>query len=201
MFESSIYRAEKGPDSQSLKRLSSGISTDWYGDPVAGAVSFLYWLDDTRFHFLVRVEGSPGLPHPSGKPGSFQAELWKYDVAEFFLQSPDRSQYLEFNLAPNGAWWSCLFRGRLVPAPDQPRPFPGVRTSARQNDQSWEASASFPRELLEELFPLDQGITLNTTFILESPRQRFLTAADLGEGDPDFHRPDQFPPAKLLPLA
>ena len=33
----------------------------------------------------------------------------------------------------------------------------------------------------------------NVTFVLNSPEQRFLTAADSGGGEPDFHRPERFP--------
>jgi len=36
------------------------------------------------------------------------------------------------------------------------------------------------------------GSQMNVTFIVNSPEQKFATAADLGKGEPDFHQPDQF---------
>jgi hypothetical protein len=52
----------------------------------------------------------------AGAPGNFLAELWRHDVAELFIADPASGRYFEFNLAPNGAWWSCEFTApRVVP--------------------------------------------------------------------------------------
>lgn len=201
MIKTPIFESPHPPDRRDFKKSETRVLTDWYGQPLDCRPSFLFWLDYDHLHFWAKVEGAPGFPHPKGKPGSYQAELWKFDVAEFFLATPDRSRYLEFNLSPTGSWWSCLFGERLVPEKGEPQAIAGVRAEGRQTESCWEAHASLPREWIEEHFALDQGVGLNTTFILNSPDQIFASAADLGPGEPDFHRPSAFPVAKLGPPA
>jgi hypothetical protein len=36
--------------------------------------------------------------------------------------------------------------------------------------------------------------------IVETPDQRFLSAAELGGESPDFHQPAAFPPVSFVPL-
>ena len=47
------------------------------------------------------------------EPGEFYEGLWKGDVAELFLSLPN-GNYVEYNFAPNGAWWACEFSAPLV---------------------------------------------------------------------------------------
>lgn len=195
-----IVESDRKPIFKDLECHGTSISTDWFGKTVKHPPRFLFWLDQNSFHFLVQQKESGVYPHPTSQEGVFQAELWKYDVAEFFLQSRDRSRYLEFNLSPSGGWWSCVFGAPLEPEPGQPRPFPGVVVSAVLDDRGWKASASFSRSSLEEQFPIGPEIRLNAAFILQSPRQIFLTAGNLGGGIPNFHQPDRFPGIKLSPL-
>lgn len=164
-------------------------------------VKFLFWADESHFHFLASEKGSCGLAHPDARPGKYQAELWRYDVAEFFLQSADRQRYLEFNLSPNGAWWSSAFDAPRQPAPGEPAPVPEVITRAHQDAEGWQAAASLPLAWLQKHYGFGAKTTLNATFILNSPAQIFLTAGDLGPGEPDFHRPRAFPAIERLSLA
>ncbi len=198
MLKTLIFKAIRPPSEIDFKKFHTPVSTDWHGRSIESPPCFLFWLDDHSLHFLVRREGGPASPHPDGSPGKFQPELWKYDVAEFFLGSRNDSNYLEFNLSPNGAWWSCLFEERHVPAPGHPFAIPQVRAEGKITASFWEARASLPRPWLEERFPIGGQITLNTTFILGTPKPFFASAADLGDGDPDFHRPGRFPGVKLI---
>jgi hypothetical protein len=116
--------------------------------------------------------------HPAARPGGFQAELWRYDVAELFLSHPGSGRYFEFNLAPNGAWWCCEFTAARRRAESIDIAMPEVATFADlAADGSWLAAMAI------------------------SPDQRFVSAADLGGGAPDFHRPLVFPEVKFAPLA
>lgn len=147
---------------------------------------------NSNFHFSVHRASCP-LLHPDAEPGVFQSELWKYDVAEFFIASPDRSEYLEFNLAPNGAWWSCFFnKPREV---SRINPLRGVKTYAEIGEEGWQVDAMIPRK--EFPWPNFMDCALNASFILDSPQQRFVTLAHLGRGKPDFHRPQDFLPMRL----
>ena len=177
------------------------VPKTWSGQKVPHPVRYLFWVDDTHFHFLASDENSSGLCHPKSQPSKYQAELWKYDVAEFFLMSADRSRYLEFNLGPNGSWWTSAFSKAREPAPGEPIAIPDVQTSAQQNENSWRAMASIPLSWLKTHYGFGKETTLNATFILKSPKQIFLTAGDLGDGAPNFHRPDRFPTIRAISLA
>ena len=185
-----ITRQEQRSKFPSLWNYGDSIKLDWYGKISSLAPQFLCTLDATHFHFLAG-DRNPHTIHPGAQPGKFQPELWKYDVAEFFLASSDSSSYLEFNLAPNGAWWSAFFEEPRV-ALDRPR-LAGVETFGEPTDDGWQVRASIP---LSEIGFTPESL-LNVTFILGTPRQRFFTAASLSSAEPDFHRPSEFLPISL----
>ncbi|WP_193212746.1 hypothetical protein [Luteolibacter marinus] len=143
--------------------------------------------------WFIATHGRPANLLPGSRPGRFMAGLWKHDLAELFLGDPASGRYLEFNLAPNGAWWSGEFSAPRVPAGDEA--FPGVATFAElAPDGGWVAAMAIPLPTLEEKISFGATTRLNVSFILGSPDQRFLSAADLGDGEPDFHRPERFRP-------
>lgn len=193
--------SEKAPSFTDLNIHGTLITSDWAGKKVPKPVKFLFWINETHFHFLAKDENGPGISLPTSRPNQYHAELWKYDVAEFFLMSSDRSQYLEFNLAPNGSWWTSAFSSPRQFAPGEPTAVPDVVTSVEQTMESWSAMASLPLHWLKTHYGFDEKSNLNATFILRSPDQIFLTAGDLGPGEPDFHRPDRFPRIKAISLA
>ncbi|MEJ6719422.1 MAG: hypothetical protein QNK82_13100 [Akkermansiaceae bacterium] len=196
-----VIFAQRSPMLADIDTRGSLIPSDWAGQKVPRPVKYLFWTDNTHFHFLAKDENSSGLCHPRSQPKKYQSELWKYDVAEFFLMSADRSRYLEFNLGPNGSWWTSAFTQPRQPAPREPTPIPGVTTSSKQEKDSWKAMASIPLPWLNTNYGFGKETTLNATFILKSPAQIFLTAGDLGPGDPDFHRPDRFSTINAISLA
>lgn len=174
------------------------LGTDWFGTVFDPPVRFAFAHDAEFLHFVARHE-RPALCHPHSSCGKFRAELWKFDVAEFFLTDSLSGHYLEFNLAPNGAWWSCIFGAPLERTSDEDEPVPGVRTVAGEDGEGWYATASLPLLWLRKHFHFSPASRLNATFILESPVQRFLTARPLGKGDPAFHQPSLFPPVSITP--
>ena len=196
-----IIKASRSPEFRDLELLGKSIDQDWFGKPLANPVRLIFWINEGRLHFLTRVSPSPGLSHPESQPSQFHAELWKYDVAEFFISDPVSGRYLEFNLAPNGSWWSCGFLAPRTPSLGQPAPIPEVETQTQQDGASWSAKASLPLSWLQEHYNFGEESKLNATFILGSPRQIFLTAARPGMGEPDFHRPEEFLKVEFIALA
>ena len=151
---------------------------------------------DPQFLWFIASDRRPATIHPHARPGVFQAELWKYDVAELFLADPVSGRYIEFNLAPNGAWWSCEFTAPRVRAEAQEVIMPEVATFAEVSaDGSWLAAMAIPLDLLESRIDFGARTRGNVTMVVGSPAQMLLSAADLGQGEPDFHRPGRF--AKL----
>ncbi|MDP7495091.1 MAG: hypothetical protein QGI77_01610, partial [Roseibacillus sp.] len=61
-----------------------------------------------------------------------------------------------------------------------------------------QARADLPLAWLKEHLHFGSDTRMNATFILNSPVQQFLTAVCLGDGEPDFHRPDRYSAHSLL---
>ena len=170
-----------------------GVYKDWFGAPLEPPVAFGFTVDLKYLWFVVSHQKPPCL-HPDARPGDFKSELWKYDVAEFFLSDPSTGRYLEFNLAPNGAWWSAEFTAPRIRAEIADNPFPEVATFADMGqDGSWLAAAAIPLEHLRDRLNFGADSLLNASFILNSPEQQFVSATNLGDGKPDFHLPEKFP--------
>ncbi|MES2996844.1 MAG: hypothetical protein V4733_08545 [Verrucomicrobiota bacterium] len=177
-----------------------GMDRDWFGAPFAPPASFSLAVDPKRLWFIAHHR-KPADLHPFARPGKFQAELWKHDVAELFIADPESGRYFEFNLSPNGAWWSCEFTAPRVRAAETDIAMPEVATHADlATDGSWLAALSIPLDLLKTRIAFGPETKMNVTFILNSPDQRFLTATDLGGGQPDFHRPDFYVTPERTPL-
>ena len=178
-----------------------GLSHDWHGAQLEVPAAFSLAMDERRLWFIAHHRRAAEL-HPQARPGLFLAELWRHDVAELFLADPGSGRYFEFNLAPNGAWWSCEFVAPRVRAEETDIAMPGVATFADMApDGAWLAAMAIPLDLLRARLDFGPHTHANVTLILESPAQKFVTAADLGGGEPDFHRPGRFPEVAYAPLA
>lgn len=174
------------------------LQTDWSNTPLDVPAAFGMAIDHGSFWF-VATRRQPAIIHPDARPGQFTPELWKYDVAEFFLKHPESGRYLEFNLAPNGAWWSAEFTAPRVCAHTDDLPVPGVKTFAElAPDGSWLAAASIPLDVLQARFGFGSESLINVTFIVDSPTQKFLTATPPTPTlEPNFHHPDLFQPVHI----
>jgi len=179
------------PTFHDLKSYGSQISQDWHGETIQPEPSFLFWKTVDHFYFLAE-RAAPAQGHPTAQAGAYQEELWKYDVAEFFLQPAKSTSYLEFNLAPNGAWWSCHFESIRTPMAAEASALKGVRTEHEITATRWQALLEIP---LTSLPPLTES-RLNANFILDSAPQKFLTATTAHGLTPDFHQPECFATVK-----
>jgi len=177
-----------------------GLDTDWRGAPVQPAAAFALAMDDERLWFVAHHR-APAQLHPQSRPGIFQAQLWRYDVAEWFIADPVSGRYFEFNLAPNGAWWSCEFSAPRVRAEEIDIAMPEVATfSDLAEDGAWVAAMAIPLDLLRARLDFGARSRVNVAMILGSPAQRFVSATALGGGDPDFHQPQRFAEVVFTPL-
>jgi hypothetical protein len=177
-----------------------GLEKDLHGAPLQIAAAFSI-IADERYLWFIANHRKPALVHPKARPGAFQAELWRYDVAELFLADPVSGRYFEFNLAPNGAWWTCEFTAPRVRAEEAEIAMPEIATFAEMAaDGSWLAAMAIPLDLLRARLDFGPETTLNVTMILESPEQKFVSANDLGAGEPDFHQPERFSEIQFAPL-
>lgn len=177
-----------------------GLSKDWNGDALPAPAGFSLAMDGRRLWFIATHRAAASL-HPQSRPGKFLAGLWEHDVAELFLASPTGDRYLEFNLAPNGAWWTCEFKGPRQREEETEIAMPEVATfSELAPDGGWVAAMAIPLDLLRARIDFGAQTLANVTFILGHPQPKYLTATDLGGGEPDFHRPDRFAPVKFAAI-
>ncbi|HEX7261578.1 MAG TPA: hypothetical protein VF258_07155, partial [Luteolibacter sp.] len=176
-----------------------GLGADLHGAPLQPAAAFSL-VTDSRHLWFIANHRRPAKIHPLSRPGAFQAELWKHDVAELFIADPGSGRYFEFNLAPNGGWWSCEFTAPRVRADEVDIAMPEVATfSDISPDGSWLAAMAIPLDLLRARLDFGPETRMNVTMILESPEQRFVSATAL-PGEPDFHQPAYFPKIDFAPL-
>jgi hypothetical protein len=177
-----------------------GLVKDLNGGLLEVPAAFSLVIDAQHFWFIASHR-KPAQLHPQARPGAFQTELWKYDVAELFLSDPRSGRYFEFNLSPNGAWWTCEFTAPRIRADSAEIAMPEVATfSELSGDGSWLAAMAIPLDLLRARLDFGTATRLNLTMILESPKQRFLSANPLPGEKPDFHQPEYFTQVRFTPL-
>lgn len=165
------------------------LGREWYGREVAPPYRYRLTLTEAGLLFEAgRAEAAA--VHPDARLGCFQEELWRYDVAEFFIANADASRYLEMNLSPNGAWWGCVFSApRVVDAAASALLRVG-QTSGCASSDGWNASLLLPKDVLESLGLSPENCRLAVCSVLEAPEYIYLTTADACDTQPDFHRPD-----------
>jgi hypothetical protein len=176
-----------------------GMTSDWHGQPLEPPLGFTIAADPSHLWF-VATRQAPALCHPGAEPGRFTEGLWEYDVAELFMADPESGAYLEFNLAPNGAWWAAKFTSPRVRSPVQPDFEAAVEAHfSDDGDGTWFAALAIPTAFLGTHVGFGNGETANVTCIMNSPQQTFHSACKLPGSEPDFHQPVHFPRLVRIP--
>lgn len=169
-----------------------GIGSDWYGKALNPPLAFSLAADSANLWF-VATRQSTAVVHPESSLGSFTPELWKYDTAELFIADSKTGRYLEFNLAPNGAWWAAAFTSPRVHSDAQPDFKTHIVSHSGDDPIQWLAALAIPLSFLKETINFGVETRANATFILGSPAQTFHSTAKLPGDEPDFHQPAKFP--------
>lgn len=151
-------------------------------------------MDAEHLWFGGKVDCAPDfVPSAIG----FTPELWKHDCLELFVASPASGRYVEFNLAPGGGWWSCVFAGPRLPDDSANRV--ALASSGYPEVSNWRAVA---RASLADVRAAigDQPWTANFTAIVGGGGEELdglHSVASLGAAD--FHRPHEFLPLTVEP--
>lgn len=165
------------------------LSTEWAGASVGTPLCYRLSCTETELVYRAARAEAPAL-HPTARAGAFSADLWRYHCAEFFLAAPEGAPYMEFNLAPNGAWWACLFsapRTAAEPAPD----LSAIRAAGTVTEQGWEAEMRVPLSLLTACgIPLPACRLAIGAALPQHGADRWLTTTPHDAAAPaDFHTP------------
>lgn len=175
-----------------------GISSDWFGEKLHPPLAFSLAADAEHLWF-VTTRQAPHTSHPHSTPRAFTPSLWKYDTAELFIAESTTTRYIEFNIAPNGAWWAAEFSSPRVPSPSQPDFQRHITAHADTHPTHWTTALSIPLTFLKDTIDFGPLTKANTSFILNSPHQTFHSFAKLPGKQPDFHQPSAFPRLSPLP--
>jgi hypothetical protein len=175
-----------------------GMTSDWHGVALNPPLGFALAADAASLWF-VATRQAPATCRHGAEPGSFTEGLWERDVAELFIADPASGSYVEFNLAPNGAWWAARFSAPRIRSPVQPD-FQSAAASHWEEPSAngWCAAIRVPLPFLKRELGFGEKTTANVTAILNYPQQTFHSAARLPGAEPDFHQPAAFP--RLVPL-
>jgi hypothetical protein len=167
------------------------LNKDWYSAKPPGGPRWGLEIKDGLLVLRGKV-CAPPICIDGDSEGTFIEGLWEADVAELFLLNPETGFYTEFNLGPRGGWWCCSFSSPRVRVEASPNPLSGVKATASCSETGWDSSLAIPLHCLPQGLVFDPGKTKgNITFCLGKPQQ-FITLADLGGGEPDFHRPEKW---------
>ena len=155
-------------------------------------------LDPDALHFGASVTASSDYDADCGQ-GEFVEGLWERDVAELFIA--EHEMYQEFNLSPNGAWWSAVFnapRNRCAKRFSMPQ---DLKIFCETETDSWRVALSIPRNQ----FSLDLSFTshtrLNCNVITGNPVRQYLSWCRLPGAEADFHQPQHFAVCSLCDQA
>lgn len=177
-----------------------GISKDWKSNPLQPPIAFTVATDPSNLWFLV-MRTAPAHPAEIAIPHKFSEELWNGDLAELFLKSNNDSSYLELNLAPNAAFWACLFTENRKRSTSQ-LDFSSVITTYHSEIENggWLCGLSIPLSTLKECLNFNEETHANACFILNSPNQTFHSATPLPGSEPDFHQAEHFPKLRQIAI-
>lgn len=137
----------------------------------------------------------PAWTERNDAPQTFVSGLWEYDVGEIFISTCHDPRYQEFNLAPSGAWWSCLFSDYRTPAPGFSPPSI-VTTWHRHQPDRWQAAIEIPFSVIKLPFTDVTELKLNVCGIQGSSPRHYLSAAAISTPAPDFHHRPSFVPLR-----
>lgn len=165
------------------------IRKEWYGRTIEPSYHYRFSLSERGLLFEARRMAKPSV-HPHAIPGCFQKELWRYDVAEFFIAKGDLSRYVEVNLSPNGAWWASAFTAPRVVDEQVSALLRVEYATGEATDDGWQASLLLPQSVLDALGLHLPDCRVAACAVLEAPDYIYLTTANPCDTQPDFHRPD-----------
>lgn len=121
----------------------------------------------------------------------FVQGLWEYDVGEVFISHPATGRYQEFNLAPSGAWWTCLFSSYRTAEEKQPAVVPATIWQ-HSTAEGWQAAIEIPISGIHLPFRDLAELRFNICTIQGSSPRHYLSAATINTREPDFHHHDSF---------
>ena len=175
------------PDQEALfENAAFAATSDWFESPLPFPLSFIFALSPAAVFFGARIQ-TPAFSAPGSRKGEFVERLWEHDVIELFLLDDNGTAYQEFNLAPNGAWWTEGFESYRKPqSPQAKQSTPMSIVSEIDNGETY-AWMSYPRSELAVHFSGSERSRANLCAILGKDSRRYVSYHHPAQPKPDFH--------------
>ena len=158
----------------------NSFQTDWYGTELSFRHDFSIISDLNSIFFIVQSNAPYSLDALS-KANEFKEGLWEYSACELFIKDRNSDFYLEFNLAPNSAWWYCeLVKYRERNETQNLLNKNDVITYQNSKSEFWQVGIKFPKNILPKEFSFNVCAILGKGDI-------FLSAKSIKDIEPDFH--------------
>lgn len=162
------------------------VASDWFGAPLPFSLSFAFALSPAALYFGASIRSATS-SRPGTGSGQFADRLWEHDVFELFLASDNGTGYQEFNLAPNGAWWTEAFESYRKPG-HRSTPFdPPNSIGARAENGETRVWMSYPRAGLAVPFSGGARSHANLCAILGKDNRTYVSYHHPTAQKPDFH--------------
>jgi len=182
---------------EAVKQLPrTAIAKEWHGSEISPPLLFSVAIDPKALWFLASRAAAPVCDR-SLACGAFVEGLWEQELAEVFLCAAEGSRYLEVNISPSGAWWSCSFHGYRER--DSSTALEGVEAWAEpltSDSTRWEAGLKIPRASISSRisFGVQGGKSRGNVsgVVLSKSRPLYLTYGNLEAANPDFHLAGNF---------
>lgn len=159
--------------------------------PVGVRVSGMIQREGAILQLDWRLEapaGSLAIPQPAARPER-RRELWEETCFEFFLASPERPGYWEFNLSPAGHWNVFRFESYRAGMTDETA-FDALPFSVSNRPGTCEVSACLDTTGLG-IAAAPWHVALSTVVAEPGGRVTYWALSHPGP-QPDFHHPDAF---------
>lgn len=177
-------------------KVDLALSSDWHGATLDYPFCFHLALGPTRLYFGASADVKT-VSKPKTAAGEFVEGLWEYDVVECFLTSTHSEAYQEFNLSPNGSWWTAMFTDYRKRAPATQKPT-SCDIFAQVGGTSFMTGLSIALDDIALPWGKPEEMRLQLASILSSPTRTFLSSSPTPAGAPDFHLRDGFQPLNLI---
>lgn len=174
------------------------LDRDYLGRTCDKEISFIVAADKENFFYAAQTTLSPDFDSDP-IPGKYFEGLWTKDVASVFMRENASNQYQEFEISPNGAWWSMAFekpRDRLL---NQFR-MPSAETIAMRIGDGWRAGFKMKRSELTINFDFKKGSALNFCAVLGQGPRTYMSYSIMPGEKPNFHQPTCFVPAMFVKI-
>ena len=175
------------------------VSECWHHRALPFTFAFVFAISPKRIYF-----GGIGDFAATSKPEShrnhFTEGLWESDVVELFLADGNTNRYQEFNVAPNGAWWTAAFNDyrELSSKPIPEAALSEVEILSDESPAGFRVGMSYPRSGLRITIGDSSQPIANLAAIFGNAPRTFISVHLPNAGKPDFHHSGCFKPVRLI---